>query len=210
MRTIGVDIDTLADFMHEGGTLYTKGAEALEPKMRELHRIFEAYGNPVIYLQEDHTPESEEISATPDFESTYPAHGMRGSAGAGFVGSTKPKSPYVIERAAVSIDERALRVTREIVLKKDSVDVFDKNGNSLAGKVFDAYMENGKGRAFVWGTVEEICVDNTIRGLVARGYEVFAVEDAILTLGGRPSPKPEWQLMEVKFVRTEQVEQYLR
>ena len=76
------DVDTQVDFVHTGGKLAVPGAEDALPAMRRLAEAARAAGIPHVASADDHELTDAEISAEPDFRTTYPPHCLRGTPGA--------------------------------------------------------------------------------------------------------------------------------
>src|SRR5512145_2113657 len=79
-RVIFWDVDTQYDFMKADGRLYVPDAEQLIPNLRKLTDYAHGHGIRIIASADDHVHEHEEISATPDWKSTFPPHWLRGCA----------------------------------------------------------------------------------------------------------------------------------
>jgi nicotinamidase/pyrazinamidase len=184
MRTVFVNVDTVFDFMRNdsehSGTLYVPGAEAIEPNLERLTRYAAQEGSSVLNLADSHTLESAEISATPDYAATWPAHCLRGTKGGQFVPAAAPKQPYVVDYQQPSFNLEDARQAREFVLLKDHYDVF--KGNPHAEGVLQLVNPQ---RAVVYGVVTEVCVDYAVMGLHRwgvenrRDIEIVVARDAI-------------------------------
>src|SRR3989441_10871587 len=80
-RVIFWDVDTQYDFMKADGKLYVPDAEQLIPNLKKLTDYAHGHGIRVVASADDHVPEHEEISANPDWKSTFPPHCLRGTPG---------------------------------------------------------------------------------------------------------------------------------
>ena len=96
MKTIFWNVDTLNDFMYKKGRLYVQDAEEIIPNLERLTRYAEKNKIKILNSADRHTKDSEEVSETPDFATTFPLHCEIGTKGAEFILETKPKKPYDI------------------------------------------------------------------------------------------------------------------
>src|SRR5947209_18986798 len=80
-RVIFWDVDTQYDFMRADGKLYVPEAEQIIPNLKKLADYGHAHGIRVIASADDHVVGHAEISATPDWKTTFPAHCLRGTPG---------------------------------------------------------------------------------------------------------------------------------
>jgi nicotinamidase-related amidase len=189
------DVDTQYDFMRDGttdgtispndpndtyvGTLPVPGARAIERNLETLTIAADMFGIRKINTGDSHTAYSAELSDTPDFTATYPAHCLRGSIGEEFIPATRPKNPYIIDWDQPRVASQRVYESRELIIRKDATDAFI--GNPHTGRIIDLLQPQ---RAIVYGVVAEICVDKAVRGLCARVPEVYVVRDAIKELPG--------------------------
>jgi hypothetical protein len=96
-RVIFWDVDTQYDFMKADGKLYVPDAEQLIPNLKKLTDYAHGHGIRIIASADDHVREHEEISATPDWKSTFPPHCLRGTPGQKKIPETALRDPLVIE-----------------------------------------------------------------------------------------------------------------
>src|SRR5438045_1785710 len=80
-RVIFWDVDTQYDFMKADGKLYVPDAEQLIPNLKKLTDYAHGHGIRVVASADDHVREDAEISETPDWKQTFPAHCLRGTPG---------------------------------------------------------------------------------------------------------------------------------
>ncbi len=123
---------------------------------------------------DDHELSDPEISATPDYVNTYPAHCLRGSSGAARIPETQQDDPLVfsdIAHAPARVAE-LIAGRREILLLKKTVDVFS---NPSAEAVVEALDPS---EVLVFGVATDVCDHAAIVGLLRRGRRVAFVEDA--------------------------------
>jgi nicotinamidase/pyrazinamidase len=163
------DVDTQVDFMLPEGKLYVPGAEAAAPAMRALVEAARAAGVPHVASADDHELTDPEISQTPDFQTTYPPHCLRGTRGARKVPETEQQEPVPI--ALEPLPEHWLE-GREFLLLKKHFDVFtNPNAERLLGRL-------DPDEVIVFGVATDVCDNAAILGLLERGRRVRFVEDA--------------------------------
>lgn len=180
-KTIFWNVDTQNDFMEADGALYVPGAEKIIPVLESVTRYAARNGMKVVNTADLHYKNSKEISDTPDFKTTFPAHCLRGTAGAEFIPVTKPKDPYVIDWEDASVDEGRVIRERNIVLYKDAFDIFA--GSPHADRVVKCIAPD---RAVVYGVATNVCVNYAVLGLLERGVDVYVLTDAIKELPTLP------------------------
>lgn len=190
MKTVFWNVDTQHDFMRPDGKLYVKDAEKIEGALEKITKLAAKHNIQVINTADWHTSNSAELSNDPDYRLTFPEHCMQGTKGAEYVPATNPEKPYVIEWDQESINEYAVKNTRNIVIHKDDFDVF--KGNPYTDKVLDIIKPDV---AIVYGVATNVCVNYAVRGLLDRKVKVYVVEDAIKELPGLPIEKitQEWE-----------------
>jgi nicotinamidase/pyrazinamidase len=163
------DVDTQVDFMLPEGKLYVPGAEQTAPAMRRLVEAARAAGIPHVASSDDHELTDAEISESPDLETTYPPHCLRGTRGARKVPETEQEDPIPI--GLEPLPERWLR-GREFLLLKKHFDVFTNPNTERLLEWLDP------GEVIVFGVATDVCDDAAIRGVLDRGRRVRFVEDA--------------------------------
>ncbi len=168
-RRILWDVDTQVDFVHAGGKLAVPGAEDALPAMARLVAAARAAGIPHVASADDHELTDAEISAEPDFSTTYPPHCLRGTRGAEKVEETAQADPVPL--ALTEVPGRWLR-GREFLLLKKHFDVFTNPNADRLLELLDPQ------EIVLFGVATDVCDDAAIRGLLARGRAVTFVEDA--------------------------------
>jgi nicotinamidase/pyrazinamidase len=167
--TILWDVDTQVDFMLPEGKLYVRGAEESTSAMKRLVDAARAAGIVHVASADDHELTDLEISAEPDFRTTYPPHCLRGTRGARKIPETDQEDPVPLELEAVP--DRYLE-GREFLLLKKHFDVFtNPHAERLLQRLAPAEI-------VVFGVATDVCDDAAIRGFLARGLKVRFVEDA--------------------------------
>jgi nicotinamidase/pyrazinamidase len=163
------DVDTQTDFVRADGRLAVPGAEAALPAMERLVAAARAAGIPHVASADDHELTDPEISETPDLETTYPPHCLRGTRGAERVAETRQDDPVPL--GLTEVPARWLR-GREFLLLKKHFDVFT---NPNAERLLDLL---DPAEVILFGVATDVCDDAAIRGLLARGRRVTFVEEA--------------------------------
>jgi nicotinamidase/pyrazinamidase len=168
------DVDTQVDFVYSGGRLVVPGADAATPAMAQL--VAWAQENAIVHVAsaDDHELTDPEISADPDFKSTYPPHCLRGTRGSQRITETEQLDPLVLSHIAYppTLVGKLIEGRREILLLKKSFDVFT---NPNAEAVLDALDPS---EVIVFGVATDVCDHAAITGLLRRGRRVAFVEDA--------------------------------
>src|SRR5881397_1577261 len=80
-RVIFWDVDTQYDFMKADGKLYVPDAEQLIPNLKKLTDYAHGHGICIVASADDHVLNHSEISAHPDWKTTFPPHCLRGTLG---------------------------------------------------------------------------------------------------------------------------------
>jgi len=207
-RTIFWNVDTQYDFMKPDGKLSIPGATEIEGNLEYLTKFAAVQEIKVINTADYHTFDSRELSATPDFKTTFPPHCMEGTLGAEFIGATKPANPYVIDWRDQNFDPAKMQKHRNIVLYKDEFDAFHPAGAPHTEKVLNVVNPR---RAIVYGVATNVCVDFAVRGLLKRGIDVYVPLDAIKELPGLPLEKvlAAWKNEGAVLIKTIEVAKYI-
>jgi nicotinamidase/pyrazinamidase len=169
VRRILWDVDTQFDFVRADGKLAVPGAEAALPAMARLVAAAQQSGVPHVASADDHELTDDEISAIPDYATTYPPHCLRGTRGAAKVAETAQLDPVPL--GLTDVPEEWLQ-GREFLLLKKHFDVFT---NPNADRVLELLSPD---EVVVFGVATDVCDDAAIRGLLARGKSVVFVEEA--------------------------------
>jgi nicotinamidase/pyrazinamidase len=196
--TVLWDVDTQVDFMLPEGKLYVPGAEETAPAMQRLVAAARAAGLVHVASADDHELTDDEISESPDFETTYPPHCLRGTRGARKVPETEQLDPVPI--TLTQLPDRYL-AGREFLLLKKSFDVFtNPNTDRLLGQLEPDEI-------VVFGVATDVCNDAAIRGFLERSLSVRFVEDAARGLDeGRVSAcTAAWREAGVRFTTVDEV-----
>jgi nicotinamidase/pyrazinamidase len=168
-RRILWDVDTQVDFVHANGKLAVPGAGEAVPVMARLVEAARAAGMPHIASADDHELSDPEISAEPDFLTTYPPHCLRGTRGAEKIAETAQVDPVPL--ALTEVRDRWI-AGREFLLLKKSFDVFT---NPHADRLLTLLDPDD---VILFGVATDVCNDAAVRGLLARGRSVTYVPEA--------------------------------
>lgn len=173
-RRIVWDVDTQVDFVLPHGKLYVPGAEDTLPAMKRLVEAARAAGLIHVASVDDHELTDPEISAEPDFESTYPPHCLRGTPGAEKVPETKQRDPLPITDVPYppGLVPQLVDGRREFVILKKNFDVF-RNPNTLP--LLEALAPD---EVILFGVATDVCNKAAIEGLLDEDVSVLFVEDA--------------------------------
>jgi nicotinamidase-related amidase len=90
--------------------------------------------------------------------------------------------------------------------------VFEKFlADGFINKDFGTYLENNNiKKLFITGMAAEVCVSETIKGALNRGYEVVVLKDAIISIFGKKSLKKKLNKVESLGARIISVDDYLK
>ncbi len=164
------EVDTQVDFMLPGGNLYVPGAERLLPNIRKLT---DAARQGRVFLVSHgcyHTKDD------PEFQ-TFPPHCIKGTSGSAFVPEALTDKIVTVPNEASATLPRDLSQYQQILLEKQTLDIFESRHVAKLLKQFGDDIE-----FVVFGVVTEYCVRFAAEGLLDRGRRVSVVEDAIETL----------------------------
>jgi len=202
------NVDTQYDFMKPDGKLAIPGAMEINGNLEYLTSMAAAHDITVVNTADYHTMDSSELSATPDFKTTFPPHCIAGTEGAEFIDATKPVNPYVIDWKDKAFDSKKIQEHRNLVIYKDEFDAFHSTGAPHTEKVLRELCPQ---RAIVYGVATNVCVDFAVRGLLQRGVEVYVPLDAIKELPGLPLEKvlDTWKKKGARLIRTQEVRRYI-
>lgn len=161
--TIFWDVDTQYDFIQPDGKLYVAGAETITPVLRALTEYAHAHGIRIVASADDHVPGHRELSATPDFRTTFPEHCMRGTPGQQKIGETTLRDPLVIEPDPdPGIAAKVRAHDGDILFHKHWFDVFT---NTNVQAVLDVLRPL---RIILYGVATDVCDKYAIEGLLER------------------------------------------
>ena len=169
-RIVLWEVDAQADFMLPGGKLYVPGAEKIIPNIQRLVSAATETGVFLVSSGDAH-PEND-----PEFQ-RFPPHCLRGTPGARIIPEGLTRDPVTIPNDSSRKLPEDLFRHPQVVLEKQTLDVFD---NPHASELVERL---GAGAEYVvFGVVTEYCVKCAAKGLLKRGRKVSIVKDAIETL----------------------------
>jgi nicotinamidase/pyrazinamidase len=163
------DVDTQVDFVHAAGKLAVPEAETVVPAMARLVAAARDAGIPHVASADDHELTDPELSAEPDFLTTYPPHCLRGTRGSRKIAETEQADPVPL--GLTDVPGEWLQ-GREFLLLKKSFDVFTNPNAERLLSLLDP------GEVILFGVATDVCDDAAVRGLLARGRAVTFVEEA--------------------------------
>jgi len=198
MRRLLWDVDTQVDFVQADGKLAVPDATEAVASMGRLVAAARAADIPHVASADDHELTDDEISETPDFDTTYPPHCLRATRGAEKIAETSQADPVPL--ALTAVPEHWLR-GREFLLLKKSFDVFtNPNADVLLDRLDPEEI-------VLFGVATDVCNDAAIRGLLARGRSVTFVEEASRGLdeGRTARCTAAWRAHGVRFASVDEV-----
>jgi nicotinamidase/pyrazinamidase len=168
------EVDVQADFMLPGGKLYVPGAEKIIPNVERLVQAARESGIFLVSSGDAHAPDD------PEFK-VFPPHCVKGTSGARILPQGLMQKHLTIPNEASSALPANVFDYPQIVLEKQTLDVFDNpKASELVQRIGDARGRDAE--YVVFGVVTEYCVRCAAKGLLERGCKVAVVEDAIETL----------------------------
>jgi nicotinamidase/pyrazinamidase len=192
------DVDTQVDFVCADGKLAVPDAEAARPAMARLVTAARAAGLTHIASADDHELTDAEISAEPDFHTSYPPHCLRGTRGAERVPETRQLDPVPL---GLEVVPTHWLQGREFLLLKKHFDVFTNPNTELLLSLLAV------DEVILFGVATDVCDDAAIRGLTARGRRVTFVEEAARGLDDARTAAclAAWRAAGVRFASVEEV-----
>ena len=174
--TLFWDVDTQHDFIYPDGKLYIAGAETIVPTLGALTAYAHDRGIRILASADDHHPGDRELSATPDWKTTFPDHCMHGTPGQRKIAATALRTPLVIgPDPDATAAARAAHHDGDLLFTKRWFDVFT-NENLLA--VLDQLRPR---RVVLYGVATDVCDRYAIEGLLTRAPQAqldFVVDAA--------------------------------
>ena len=174
------DVDTQYDFMRPEGRLYVSGAEAILDNVSEARRFALDRGYSIIASADWHVRGNREITGKPDFKTIFPPHCMAGKPGServGFLGNLKidiiPNRKIETSELIKIVDKNQFHVE----IKKEELDVFANPNTKEIVQILKP------GSAVVFGVALDLCVKQTVDGLLGMGVKAYLLRDAVKGLG---------------------------
>jgi nicotinamidase/pyrazinamidase len=184
METLFWDVDTQFDFVMPTGKLYVPGAEEIIETVSGVRRLALDNGFSIMADIDWHRADDPEISETPDFKETFPPHCMAdqpGSERVGYLGDVPIDYVEIGEASAVELQALVRKEPFHIVIKKNSLDVFENpNTHTLVDLLRPKQI-------IVFGVALDFCVTCVLHGLAKYdGIQLVLLKDATKGLGARP------------------------
>jgi nicotinamidase/pyrazinamidase len=198
------DVDTQHDFMRSDGKLYVPEAETIIPNLKRLTDHAHRSGIRIVASADDHVLEHREISDQPDFETTFPPHCLRGTAGQAKIPETALEDPLVIEPDPLPVRELRELIAGhqgDILLHKHWFDVFT---NPNTRQVVDLLDPD---EVVVYGVALDVCDRYAIEGLLVHRprTRLKLVVDAVKPIVAEKGEAllEDWQSRGVELITTE-------
>ena len=202
--TVFWDVDTQVDFMRPDGALYVGGSETIEHNLARLTEFARRRGIPIVGSVDHHDHGDDELSASPDFDATYPPHCIARTPGQEKVAATAPRNPMWIDSEPRPREELVRDVTAhdgEIIFRKQQFDVFS---NPNVDPVVEALDPD---EVVLFGVALDVCNAHAINGLLARGRRVTLVEDASRAIDPARGARmvSEWKARGLRVASTDEI-----
>jgi nicotinamidase/pyrazinamidase len=200
------DVDTQVDFMRADGKLYVPESEGIIPVLGRLTEYAHTHRIRIIASSDDHVAGHRELSATPDWKTTFPDHCMRGTPGQEKIPETSLRHPLTIQPEAqdpAAIGARARGHDGDILFLKHWFDVFT-NANVLP--VLNALAP---ARIVLYGVALDVCDKYAVEGLLTHRPDIrlALVTDAVRAIHEDQSAPllADWERRGVQLVTSAQV-----
>lgn len=193
------EVDVQRDFMLPGGALYVPGAEKIVPNIRRLTDAARRDEVLLVSSGDFHSPDDPEFSQ-------FPPHCVKGTLGAELLPEALAEKTIRLENLPGARLPDDLFQYQQIVLEKQTLDVFQSlHADELVKRL------GNRAEFVVFGVVTEYCVDFAVRGLVQRKRRVAVVQDAIETLASEAGHTclAEFRRLGARLVTTSEVLQEL-
>ena len=199
------DVDTQRDFMDRDGKLYVPDAEAIKPNLKRLTDYAHDRAIHIVASADDHAAGDRELSATPDYQETFPEHCMRGTPGAEKIPETTIFAPKIIEPDPVMHDALSRELwshSGDVLIRKHWFDVFTNPNTTTLLEAWDPT------EIVIYGVALDVCDRYAIDGFIAHGVPVVhLVLDATKAIHAERTQAlvESWKNQEVRVVTTEDV-----
>jgi nicotinamidase/pyrazinamidase len=202
------DVDTLYDFMKSDGKLYVPGSEEIIPAVKKLTDFAHANRIPIIASADNHETSDPEISATPDWKTTFPPHCMRGTPGQLKIAEATLENPLVIEPALQdpgALAHKVLAHRGDILLHKRALDVFTNPNVPAVLRALEPQV------LVIYGVATDFCNRYTVEGLLRHLPEavLYLVTDAIRAIYPEEGERliENWRTRGVRMITTREIVQ---
>jgi len=211
MKILFWNVDTQIDFMNSKGKLYVQRAEEIIPNLNILTDLAYEKNIKVVNTCDYHMQNDKELSATPNFKTTFPPHCLAGTEGQEFIAATYPKvfvdNYYIVSYLDEAVYKHQINRSRNIILYKNHFDIFQGN------KHIDEVLRHLKpDTVVVYGVATNVCVNFAVLGLLERNIKVIVVKDAIKELPNLPvnDVYVHWISKGVRLITTKNIIDYIR
>jgi nicotinate phosphoribosyltransferase len=196
------EVDAQADFMLPGGRLYVPGAERIIPNLKRLVEMCRHDQVFLISSADAHNLNDAELRE-------WPPHCLKGTPGAELIPEARALNCLTIPNHAGFAFPQDLSVYQQVVLEKNTLDVFDNPNTDVLLACLDRparLLLDPDPEFVVFGAVTEYCVRRTVEGLLQRRRRVALVTDAIEALDSTKGREVLSQLQSrgARFLTTEQ------
>jgi nicotinamidase/pyrazinamidase len=209
-KVIFWDVDTQQDFMYATGKLAVPGAEDILPALKEVTQYAQDNNITIVKTGDAHDEASVEISAKPNYQTTFPMHCERATQGAAFVPETvTSRDTYTIDFRDNVVDYNKLAKASTVILQKDGVDIFGTCGNPHARAVVQALKPD---IAVVYGVASEYCVAAAVMGLARENLKVYVLTDASREISSERKNEEvkKWQAQGVQLATVQDLDAIVR
>jgi nicotinamidase/pyrazinamidase len=200
------DVDTLYDFMRPDGKLYVPGSEEIIPAVKRLTDFAHANRIPIIASADNHEISDPEISASPDWKTTFPPHCMRGTPGQLKIAEAELENPLVLEPGLQDPGALARQIQAhrgDILLHKRALDVFT---NPNAPAVLRALAPEA---VVIYGVATDFCDRYTVEGLLRHRPQatLYLVTDAIRAIHPEEGERlvEDWRSRGVRLITVREI-----
>lgn len=200
------DVDTLYDFMKSDGKLYVPGSEDIIPAVKALTDFAHANRIPIVASADKHELSDLEISDTPDWQSTFPPHCMRGTPGQLKIEETQLQNPLVIEpdlQDPGALAQRVLAHRGDFLLNKHTVDVFANANVSTLLRALEPQA------IVLYGVATDFCNRYAVEGLLRAlpQIELCLVSDAVRAIVPEEGERliAGWKERGIRMLTTRQI-----
>jgi len=168
VKALFFDVDTQHDFMDPGGKLPVPGAAEIVGNLRRLTEFAVEHSIPIVASADAHSRKDPEFGV-------FSEHCVPGTPGQKKLDETTAPGREIVdpERLDQQTERLARGETPQLVIQKQSLDVFDK---PMTEQILAAFMP---ARVYVYGVTTEYCVLRTVLGLRRLNYAVTVVSDAV-------------------------------
>jgi nicotinamidase/pyrazinamidase len=188
------EVDVQRDFMLPDGKLYVPGAEKLLPNIRKLTDAARR-GQVFLVSSGDFHPPND-----PEFQQ-FPPHCLKGQPGSELLPEALADKVARVENLPTAKLPHDLSPYQQIVLEKQTLDVFQTlHADELVKRLGE------ESEFVVFGVVTEYCVGCAVKGLLKRRRRVAVVRDAIETLSPEAGEKSlaEFQRLGARIVTADE------